>query len=169
MPQALSILRITHGYFKYFQLFTRGFVNQAGIIIFIIIIGGCFWIINKTQAIDAGIQLLLTKFKKANNNSFFKIIETESLVLISVMLIFSLFGAIFGMSEETIAFIVIFVPLAISMGYDSIVGVAINLPCRTCWFCYSYFKSIYHWYCTGHFTTSAFFRLRISILLLDNH
>ena len=29
------------------------------------------------------------------------------------------------MSEETIAFIIIFVPLAISMGYDSIVGVSI--------------------------------------------
>lgn len=39
------------------------------------------------------------------------------------MLVFSLFGAVFGMSEETIAFIVILVPLAISMGYDSIVGV----------------------------------------------
>ena len=39
------------------------------------------------------------------------------------MVIFSLFGAVFGMSEETIAFIIIFVPLAISMGYDSITGV----------------------------------------------
>jgi len=40
------------------------------------------------------------------------------------MLMFSIFGAVFGMSEETIAFIIIFVPLAISMGYDSIVGVS---------------------------------------------
>ncbi|MDD4426364.1 MAG: AbgT family transporter, partial [Mariniphaga sp.] len=38
---------------------------------------------------------------------------------------FSLFGAVFGMSEETIAFTIIFVPLAISMGYDSIVGVSL--------------------------------------------
>jgi uncharacterized ion transporter superfamily protein YfcC len=41
------------------------------------------------------------------------------------MFIFSLFGAVFGMSEETIAFTIIFVPLAISMGYDSIVGVSL--------------------------------------------
>jgi len=41
------------------------------------------------------------------------------------MIIFSLFGAIFGMSEETIAFSVIFVPLAISMGYDSIMGIGL--------------------------------------------
>jgi uncharacterized ion transporter superfamily protein YfcC len=40
------------------------------------------------------------------------------------MIMFSVFGAVFGMSEETIAFIIIFVPLAISMGYDSIVGVS---------------------------------------------
>ena len=39
------------------------------------------------------------------------------------MLLFSLFGAVFGMSEECIAFIIIVIPLAISMGYDSIVGV----------------------------------------------
>jgi len=39
------------------------------------------------------------------------------------MLLFSIFGAVFGMSEETIAFIIILVPLAISMGYDSITGV----------------------------------------------
>lgn len=41
------------------------------------------------------------------------------------MIVFSLFGAIFGMSEETLAFVIIFVPLAISMGYDSIVGLSI--------------------------------------------
>jgi uncharacterized ion transporter superfamily protein YfcC len=41
------------------------------------------------------------------------------------MSMFSFFGAVFGMSEETIAFIIIFVPLAISMGYDSIVGVSL--------------------------------------------
>jgi len=41
------------------------------------------------------------------------------------MILFSVFGAIFGMSEETTAFIIIMVPLAISMGYDSIVGVSL--------------------------------------------
>jgi len=44
------------------------------------------------------------------------------MVIILSMTIFSLFGAIFGMSEETLAFVIIFVPLAISMGYDSITG-----------------------------------------------
>jgi uncharacterized ion transporter superfamily protein YfcC len=41
------------------------------------------------------------------------------------MIMFSIFGAVFGMSEETIVFVIIMVPLAISMGYDSIVGVSL--------------------------------------------
>ena len=41
------------------------------------------------------------------------------------MLVFSLAGITFGMCEETIPFILIFIPLAMSLGYDSIVGVAI--------------------------------------------
>jgi uncharacterized ion transporter superfamily protein YfcC len=39
-----------------------------------------------------------------------------------IIFIFSLFGAVFGMSEETLPFVLIIVPLAISMGYDSITG-----------------------------------------------
>src|SRR5690554_2116256 len=46
----------------------------------------------------------------------------HTLVIILVMLLFSAFGSIFGMSEETLAFVIIIVPLAISMGYDSLTG-----------------------------------------------
>ena len=48
----------------------------------------------------------------------------DNLIIVLLMLIFSVFGAVFGMSEETIAFTIIFVPLAIKMGYDSIIGLA---------------------------------------------
>jgi len=41
------------------------------------------------------------------------------------MVIFSLGGATFGMSEETIPFIMIFIPLALVLGYDTVTGVAI--------------------------------------------
>jgi uncharacterized ion transporter superfamily protein YfcC len=41
------------------------------------------------------------------------------------MVIFSLGGSVFGMSEEVIPFVIIFIPLARRLGYDSIVGVAI--------------------------------------------
>jgi uncharacterized ion transporter superfamily protein YfcC len=49
----------------------------------------------------------------------------NNIIMTLVMILFSLFGAIFGMAEETIAFAVIFVPLAISMGYDSIIGICL--------------------------------------------
>jgi uncharacterized ion transporter superfamily protein YfcC len=41
------------------------------------------------------------------------------------MVIFSLAGCTFGMSEENLVFILITIPLARSMGYDNLVGVAI--------------------------------------------
>ena len=41
------------------------------------------------------------------------------------MVVFSLAGSVFGMAEEVIPFVVIFIPLARRLGYDSIVGVSI--------------------------------------------
>ncbi|MCT4614366.1 MAG: YfcC family protein [Marinifilaceae bacterium] len=105
--------------------FFQGFVNQAEIIIFILMIGGAFWIMNATKSIDIGIYAFLNAAKKVENISFFKAIGVNNIILTLIMLLFSVFGAVFGMSEETIAFVIIFVPLAISMGYDSIVGVCL--------------------------------------------
>jgi uncharacterized ion transporter superfamily protein YfcC len=54
-----------------------------------------------------------------------RLLGVNNIIITLIMILFSFFGAIFGMAEETIAFAVIFVPLAISMGYDSLVGVAL--------------------------------------------
>lgn len=103
--------------------FYNGFEKQAGIIVFILVIGAAFWVVNKSRAIDAGIFSFLGFVTKLEQIKVLKKIGVNNIVIILVMLMFSVFGAIFGMSEETIAFVVIIVPLAISMGYDSIVGV----------------------------------------------
>ena len=95
-----------------FSAFLRGFEKQAGIIAFILIIGGAFGVLNSTRAIDYGIRGLLRSSGEG----------TGPLVITLTMVVFSLFGAVFGMSEETLAFVAISVPLAISMGYDSITG-----------------------------------------------
>ena len=108
-----------------FTSFFKGFTRTAHIIVFILMIGGAFWIMNSTKAIDAGIISFLKTTQKLQKLKFFQVVGVNNVVLILIMLMFSLFGAIFGMSEETIAFIIIFVPLSISMGYDSIVGVLI--------------------------------------------
>ncbi|GAB4168540.1 MAG: YfcC family protein [Calditrichia bacterium] len=100
------------------EIFTaplNGFVRMAEIIAFIFFVGGAFFIFQKTGAINAGIGEIVKRMK-----------GKEKLVLIFIMLIFSFFGAFFGMSEETIPFVLIFVPLALALGYDSITGISLS-------------------------------------------
>jgi len=102
-----------------------GFVDKADIIVFILLIGGAFWIMNQTKAIDMGIYAFLRFIKRMEHNRLLRILGVGNIIIVLIMLMFSIFGAVFGMSEETIAFTIIFVPLAIKMGYDSIVGVSL--------------------------------------------
>lgn len=106
-----------------FSALFKGFVKQSNIIIFILMIGGAFWIMNQSKAIDVGIYDFLKFTRRIEHNRLIKRIGVDNIIISLVMLLFSVFGAVFGMSEETIAFAIIIVPLAISMGYDSIVGV----------------------------------------------
>ena len=92
----------------------HGFVKQAGIIIFILIVGGAFWLLNATGAVSAGIGRFITKVGKR-----------DKLVLAAITVLFSLAGAVFGMSEETIPFVGIVVPLVVSMGYDAFMGMLV--------------------------------------------
>lgn len=106
-----------------FSAFYKGFARSPKIIVFILILGGAFWLLNESKAIDMGVYAFLKKSDKLNKYRIIRFLGVNNIIITVVMLIFSFFGAIFGMSEETIAFVIIFVPMAISMGYDSIVGV----------------------------------------------
>ena len=102
---------------QFFGVFTalyHGFIKQSGIIIFILIVGGSFWLLNSTGAISVGIG----RFIRAVG-------RYHKVVLVAITLLFSLAGAIFGMSEETIPFVGIVVPLVVSMGYDAFLGMLI--------------------------------------------
>lgn len=106
-----------------FSALFNGFVDKADIIVFILIVGGAFWILNNSHAIDTGVGAFLRRVQRLDRYRLFRKLGVNNIIITLVMIMFSLFGAIFGMSEETIAFVVIFIPLAIKMGYDSIVGV----------------------------------------------
>jgi len=106
-----------------FSAFYKGFVRSPKIIVFILILGGAFWILNESKAIDMGVYAFLKKSDRLNKYRLIRFLGVNNIIITVVMLMFSFFGAVFGMSEETIAFVIIFVPMAISMGYDSIVGV----------------------------------------------
>ena len=106
-----------------FSALFNGFVDKADIIIFILMVGGAFWILNNSHAIDVGVMAFLRRVQRLSRYKLIAKLGVNNIIITLVMLLFSLFGAIFGMSEETIAFVVVFIPLAIQMGYDSIVGV----------------------------------------------
>jgi uncharacterized ion transporter superfamily protein YfcC len=95
----------------------KGFVEAALIIGFVLITGGAFAVLQKTDAIDA----MIKSIAKAHDHSRF-----VRAALIPVFLtLFSLGGATFGMNEEAIPFILIFVPLALALGYDTVTGVSL--------------------------------------------
>ena len=95
----------------------KGFMEASYIIVFIFVVGGAFAVIQKTGAVTAFINNLALKFGESK--------ALRVLLIPVTMVIFSLGGAIFGMCEETMPFVLIFVPLALSLGYDTIVGVSI--------------------------------------------
>jgi len=95
----------------------KGFAEGSLIIAFLFAVGGAFTVIQKTGMIDIAIKRLAETFAKHP--------KSRKFIIPVLMTIFSLAGSIFGMSEETIPFIMVFIPLSLSLGYDSIVGVSI--------------------------------------------
>lgn len=95
----------------------RGFEAGVLIIVLIFIFGGVFAVFQKTGAIEAGIRKLSHFFSR---KPAFKL-----LVIPVLMIVFSLAGGVYGMAEEAIPFTLIFIPFALSLGYDSYVGVSI--------------------------------------------
>jgi len=95
----------------------RGFLDAALLICFLLVIGGSFGIFQETGAVEFGIRRLTHTIAARP--------YLEGLLIPALMVVFSLAGSIFGMAEEVIPFVVIFIPLARRLGYDSIVGVSI--------------------------------------------
>ena len=95
----------------------KGFVEAAQIIGFVLIVGGAFAVLQKTDAIDS----MIKSVARAHTHSAF----VRAMIIPVFVTMFSLGGATFGMSEEAIPFILIFIPLALALGYDSVVGVSI--------------------------------------------
>jgi len=95
----------------------RGFVESAQIIGFVLFVGGAFAVLQRTAAIDA----MIRSIARAHQHSPL----VRALMIPVFVTLFSLGGATFGMNEEVIPFILIFVPLALALGYDTVVGVSI--------------------------------------------
>ena len=87
----------------------------VGVAAFILIVGGAFGIMFRTGAVENAIFAAISRSR-----------SKEYLLIPFLFLLFSAGGAIFGMSEEAIPFVMIVVPVVVMMGYDAIIGVMIT-------------------------------------------
>ncbi len=91
------------------------FSAAIGIMGFLLVVGGAFGIIMKTGCIDRGVRALIGRTEK------------EPIVVLPILFsLFSLGGAVFGMSEETIAFVILLAPIIVRLGYDGITAVLVT-------------------------------------------
>jgi uncharacterized ion transporter superfamily protein YfcC len=81
----------------------KGFVEAALIIGFVLIVGGAFAVLQKTEAIDS----MIKSVAQAHTHS--RLVRT--MIIPVFVTLFSLGGATFGMAEEAIPFVMIFIPL----------------------------------------------------------
>ena len=118
-PEAGVAARLAHTVALVFQAPILGFVDEdaAPIIAFVLLVGGAFAVLTATGAVDAGLRQIV---RAASGSPLLDVLLIPLFVTL-----FSLGGAVFGMSEETIPFVLIFVPLALALGYDAITGAAI--------------------------------------------
>jgi len=94
----------------------RGIVAAADIIAFILVIGGAFKVIDRSGAFAALIRWTVERLR-----------GREILIVPVSMLLFSVGGAVFGMGEEILPFVILFVPMLRALGYPGVIGVAIPL------------------------------------------
>lgn len=106
------------GIFAFLMAPIKGFMSAAQIIGFCFLVGGAFGILNRTGAIDAGLNNVINYSKNHKHSKRY--------ILVLLMIVFSICGATFGMSESVLVFIMITIPLALALGYDSIVGISIS-------------------------------------------
>ena len=86
------------------------------IILLIILIAGAFAILDRSGILKAILAGIVTRFQKR-----------KYLLLALVVLFFMLFGSLLGNFEEMIPLVVVIVPLAHILGWDSLVGLGMSL------------------------------------------
>jgi uncharacterized ion transporter superfamily protein YfcC len=97
----------------------KGFTDSyaISIIFFVLLVSGAFSVIQTTGAFEVVIIRAARFFQK---NPGYRVAYVPFF-----MLLFSIMGTTFGMSEEVLIFIPLFLALSHALGYDSITGVAI--------------------------------------------
>lgn len=95
------------GIFDILLAIPEGIIAGADILVLILLLGGAFYVIEKTGALQEGIEALIYTFRKR-----------PSLLLYILGVVFATCGAVFYMSEEIIALVPILVLLSQRLKYD---------------------------------------------------
>jgi uncharacterized ion transporter superfamily protein YfcC len=97
--------------------FTRGSASggAVAIIALLLVVGGAFGMIMRTGCVDRGVRSLIARTG-----------DRPMLILPVLFVLFSLGGAIFGMSEETIGFVILLAPIVVRLGFDSLTAVLVT-------------------------------------------
>ena len=96
--------------------FVKGLIDSSEVVSFVLIVGGSYGVILKTGAIENGLMSAISKLG-----------NTAKLLIPILMFLFSVGGTTTGMWEETLPFYLIMIPLMITLGYDSLVGISVIL------------------------------------------
>ena len=84
--------------------------------VFLLILGGTFHVMDQTGGIHVLLKRLIIRFK-----------HQKYVLLRLIILIFMLFGAFFGIFEESLALLPILILLSLSMGWDTMTGLSMGL------------------------------------------
>ena len=117
------IIEETGGY-PYWRLFFAPFevlgssdgLSIIMISIFILVLGGTFTLMDKTGGIKVILKRLIAKY------------ETKKYLLLRIVILaFMMFGAFFGIFEESIALLPIMILLSLSLGWDTLIGLGMTM------------------------------------------
>ena len=98
-----------------FQSIPEGLIATSAMMFCVMLIGGVIEVYKRTHVMDALI------------NKIIKVSKGGSLTVVAgVMIIFFIFGGILGWSEHIIPFVPVVISLMLTMGYDSLVGMAVS-------------------------------------------
>ena len=89
----------------------QGFADAIDVCLFVMVLGGFLGIVNKTDALNTGIAVLVQKM----NGNEIKLIPI-------LMAIFAFGGTTYGMCEETVGFYALLSATMMAAGYDSLTG-----------------------------------------------
>lgn len=99
---------------KMFLSIPEGFIEGAEVVILILIIGGTFYVIDKTGTFTSGLEVLIFKLK-----------NTKAYLIIILGILFATMGNLSGFSEEVIAMVPLLMILGIKINYSKIAIIAI--------------------------------------------